>query len=202
MSRTLQGVGGEEQGAGKSKVCPRHVFWLFGLSGAGKSTLATLLIEELRRRGVSVLALDGDVLRSGLCKGLGFSDEDRAENLRRAAEAARLGLQSGLFVVASFITPLESHRRLVAKILDPNLSFVHVSAPVEVCQARDVKGLYAGAKAGKVTQMTGISAKFEPPSRMELTLETAQQSVDSSGRELIEFARQRLNSLRATAPAF
>src|SRR5688500_14112644 len=110
-----------------------HVFWLFGLSGAGKSTLATGLTGELREREIPVLALDGDVLRAGLCQGLGFSDSDRAENLRRAAEAARLAVASGLCCVASFITPLESHRELVTRILAPPLlSLVHISAPLSV----------------------------------------------------------------------
>lgn len=170
-----------------------HVFWLFGLSGAGKSTLANLLLEELRTRDIPVLALDGDTVRSGLCQGLGYSDADRAENLRRAAEAAKLGIQSGLCVVASFITPLESHRRLVAGILGPSLSFIHVSAPLEVCRARDVKGLYAGAEAGKVARMTGISSGFEVPSRADFTLLTAQQSIETCGAQLAGFARGRLS---------
>src|SRR5260221_2821269 len=107
----------------------RAIFWLFGLSGAGKSTLADALVRDLRGRGWPVLALDGDELRAGLCQGLGFTDADRAENLRRAAEVARLGTVSGLCVVASFINPLESHRQLVAKILrDENLSLVLLDA--------------------------------------------------------------------------
>ena len=167
-----------------------HIFWLFGLSGAGKSTLAEHLIKHLRCTGHPVLALDGDDLRAGLCKGLGFSDEDRSENLRRAAEAAHLGLRSGLYVVASFITPLESHRRLVAGILNPNISFIHISAPLEICRARDVKGLYAGAKSGKVSQMTGVSSGFEDPSHADLTLTTAQQSIENCGDQLAGFAHR------------
>ncbi len=169
-----------------------HVFWLFGLSGAGKSTLAGHLIKQFREDGSGVLALDGDDLRAGLCQGLGFSDTDRAENLRRAAEAAKLGFQSRLCVVASFITPLESHRRLVTGILGPNLSFIHVSAPLEVCRTRDVKGLYAGAKSGKVALMTGISSGFETPTRADLTLLTAEQSIETCGGQLVGFAHQRL----------
>jgi adenylylsulfate kinase-like enzyme len=149
------------------------------------------LVCLVRANGVGVLALDGDVLRAGLCQGLGFSDADRAENLRRAAEAAKLGMNSGLCVVASFITPLESHRRLVAGILDPHLSFIHVSAPLEVCRARDVKGLYAGATAGKVAQLTGVSSGFEAPTRADLTLATATQDLATCQTQLAAFARQR-----------
>ncbi len=170
-----------------------HVFWLFGLSGAGKSTLATALIGDLRAHGVPVLALDGDALRAGLCRGLGFSDADRAENLRRAAEAAKLGAASGLCVVASFITPLESHRALVGAILGPRaVSFIHVSAPLEVCRARDPKGLYARAQAGQVAQLTGVSSAFEAPPQADLVLNTAQDSVAAAAANLCRFAHDRL----------
>ncbi len=169
-----------------------HVFWLFGLSGAGKSTLAGHLIKNLRGRGLGVLALDGDELRAGLCQGLGFSDSDRAENLRRAAEAARLGLASHLCVVASFITPLENHRRLVAGILDPHLSLIHVDAPLPVCRRRDVKGLYANANVGKVPLMTGISSGFETAQRADLVLPTDQLDVETCNVRLVQFALSRL----------
>ncbi len=169
-----------------------HVFWLFGLSGAGKSTLAGHLIQTLRKRGLGVLALDGDELRAGLCKGLGFTDADRAENLRRAAETARLALASRLCVVASFITPLESHRQLVAGILDPHLSLVHVDAPLPVCRRRDVKGLYANASAGKVPLMTGVGSGFEAAQRSDLILPTDQLDIENCNSRLVEFALNRL----------
>lgn len=171
-----------------------HAFWLFGLSGAGKSTLAGHLIAQLRADGRSVLALDGDILRAGLCQGLGFSDDDRTENLRRAAETAKLGLASNLCVVASFITPLESHRRLVASVLRPQLSFIHVSAPLEVCRARDVKGLYTRAGAGTVAQMTGVTSGFEAPTLADLTLATAENSIEACGAQLAAFARRHQSS--------
>lgn len=172
-----------------------HVFWLFGLSGAGKSTLATILVSRLRVEGRAVLALDGDELRAGLCQGLGFSDTDRAENLRRAAEAAKLGLRSGLCVVASFITPLEAHRQLVTRIIgSEQLSLIHISAPLDVCRKRDVKGLYAGAQSGKVAQMTGVSSGFEAPAATALTLATAEASIEACSAQLVDFVHARLEA--------
>lgn len=170
-----------------------QVFWLFGLSGAGKSTLASGLIADLRSLGLPVLALDGDALRAGLCRGLGFSDADRAENLRRAAEVAKLGTASGLCVVASFITPLESHRQLVADLLGPTrVSFIHVSASLEVCRTRDTKGLYARAEAGRLPQMTGVSSGFEAPRRPDLVISTEREPSTTSAATLSRFARTRL----------
>lgn len=174
----------------------RAIFWLFGLSGAGKSTLANALVRDLRARGWPVLALDGDELRAGLCAGLGFSDADRAENLRRAAEVARLGTVSGLCVVASFITPLESHRQLVAKILrDENLSLVLLDAPLDVCRQRDVKGLYAQAHLGKVPKMTGLSSSFETSGVAALVIHTADETPAASSARLLEFALARLRAV-------
>lgn len=161
-----------------------HVWWLFGLSGAGKSTLAERLAAELRGAGTALLRLDGDQLRGGLCQGLGYSDADRAENLRRAAEVAKLACASGLDVVASFITPAESHRRLVCSILGPDVSFVFVQASLETCRARDVKGLYARAAAGQLAGMTGMGAPFETPQDAAVAIVTDAQSVDQSFAEL------------------
>jgi adenylyl-sulfate kinase len=172
-----------------------HVFWLFGLSGAGKSTLADGLAASLRVAGTPVLALDGDTLRAGLCRGLGFSDADRAENLRRAAEAAKLGAASGLCVVASFITPQNANRSAVTAIVGPaHLSLVYVDAPLEVCRRRDVKGLYARATAGQVAQMTGLSSAFEPPPSADLVIPTDREDIAASSARLLEFARARLRA--------
>lgn len=170
-----------------------QVFWLFGLSGAGKSTLAGLLAADLRARGVPVLSLDGDVMRAGLCLGLGFSEADRTENLRRSAEAARIGVVSHLTVVAAFITPLEAHRQLITRIVGNDLlSLIWIDAPLDTCQARDVKGLYARAKAGQEKQMTGLGSRFEPPHQPVLTLETATQSAEASATRLRDFALRKL----------
>jgi len=176
---------------------PGHVFWLFGLSGAGKSTLAEKLAVQLRERGSVPLLLDGDALRAGLCHGLGFSDAERLENLRRAAEVARIGTASGLCVVASFITPLEVHRQAVARIVGrQHLSLIHLSAPLSVCQTRDAKGLYARAKQGLVAQMTGISSLFEEPGEVDLKIDTAAESIDASATRLGRFALARLRPNR------
>lgn len=170
-----------------------HVYWLFGLSGAGKSTLATALVNHLRERGLGVLALDGDVLRAGLCHGLGFSDADRTENLRRAAEVARLGADSGLCVVASFITPLNAHRRLIRGIVGgERLSLIFADAPLEICRQRDNKGLYARADAGQLPQMTGIGSAFEPPEFTDLTLPTSGVTPEASTQALLKFSLARL----------
>lgn len=170
-------------------TCKGHIFWIFGLSGAGKSTLAKALITELRQRNIPVLELDGDALRNGLCQGIGYSDNERSENLRRAAEVARLGVESGLCVVASFITPLESHRALVENIIGgERLSLIFIDAPLGVCQQRDTKGLYARAKTGHVTQMTGIGSSFEMPSQPDLTVSTAEDAPAISARSIIDFA--------------
>jgi len=170
-----------------------HVFWLFGLSGAGKSTLAERLSNELRSRGVPVLSLDGDVLRSGLCTGLGFADADRTENIRRAAETAKLGVHSRLCVVASFITPLEVQRQLVTSVLGMDgVSLIYVSTPLEICRTRDVKGLYAGASNGVVPRMTGVASIFEPPMRVDFDLRASGEPVDSSAAGLVSFALGRI----------
>lgn len=172
-----------------------HVFWLFGLSGAGKSTLADGLSRDLlSEHGEKVLRLDGDRLRSGLCSGLGFSDADRTENLRRAGQVARLGIESGLVVVAAFITPQIIQRSTIESIIGAAaVSFVYIDADLATCQRRDVKGLYAGAATGAVRQMTGVSARFEPPlSPPALWLQTGSETPEQSLAKLKFFVRQKL----------
>ena len=181
----------------RSGTTSGHVFWIFGLSGAGKSTLATALTRGLRSRGLPVLELDGDILRHGLCRGLGFSDQDRMENLRRAAEVARLGATSGLHVVASFITPFESHRKVIREIVGASrISLIMADAPLAICRQRDVKGLYAKAQAGQVPQMTGLGSGFEPPVQPDLVLPTSTEPPAESARKLCAFALNRLGQPR------
>ncbi|MBI2497059.1 MAG: adenylyl-sulfate kinase [Opitutae bacterium] len=174
-----------------------HVFWLFGLSGAGKSTLAGRLSAHLRNRsGDGLLLLDGDRIRNGLSAGLGFSEADRTENLRRAAEVARLGVESGLLVVAAFITPLEEQRRRIRGIVGAKaVSFVWVNAALGTCRDRDAKGLYARAAAGITRDVTGVSAAFENPVFPDLELATDREEVEVSAARLTRFADLTLGAI-------
>jgi adenylylsulfate kinase len=141
-----------------------QVIWLYGLSGSGKSTLAVSLERQLFAEGFATQLLDGDNVRTGLNRGLGFSDADRAENLRRVAEMAKLHAHAGLVTLCSFITPLRAHRALTREIIGAaDLLEVYVHARFETCAARDPKGLYAKAAAGQVGQFTGKDSGFEPP---------------------------------------
>jgi adenylyl-sulfate kinase len=168
-------------------------FWLCGLSGAGKSTLAASLTASLRSRGIPVLELDGDALRAGVCSGLGFSAADRLENLRRAACIARLGAQSGLCTVASFITPLEVHRQLIRQVVGAeHVALVYMDASYAICRQRDVKGLYARAASGHVPHFTGLTDAFEPPARADLVLHTGAETPEQSAATLLAFALTRL----------
>ena len=179
-------------------MLPSHTFWLCGLSGAGKSTLAASLTASLRSRGVPVLELDGDVLRAGVSQGLGFSAEDRLENLRRAACIARLGAQSGLCTIASFITPLEVHRQLVRNVVGAgNVSLVYMDASYAICRQRDVKGLYARAASGHVPHFTGLTDSFEPPAQADLVLHTGAEPAEQSAAKLLAFAIARLEPRQA-----
>lgn len=140
------------------------VVWFSGLSGSGKSTLAGELEEKLYQQKCHTYLLDGDNVRHGLCQGLGFSKEDRQENLRRVAEVAKLMADAGLIVLASFISPLETDRELVKSIIDKkDFYLVHVDTPLEFCEERDPKGLYQKARRGEIKDFTGISAPFEDP---------------------------------------
>jgi adenylylsulfate kinase len=176
-----------------------HVFWLFGLSGAGKSTLAEALRRDLLSRNArGVLMLDGDRLRSGLNQGLGFSDADRDENLRRAAEVARLGVENGLTVIAAFITPREEQRRRLEEIVGADrISLIYIDSPLAVCRQRDVKGLYARADLGEIKKMTGLGSRFELPASAALVLETNHETPHESATRLAAFARLQLPSVRA-----
>jgi adenylylsulfate kinase len=141
-----------------------RVIWLFGISAAGKSTLATGLELRLHSRGFATHQLDGDNLRAGLNRGLGFGDADRTENLRRVAEVARLFVQAGIVTICSFITPLRAHRAMAREIIGAgDLLLFHVAASYEECARRDPKGLYARAAAGELPQFTGRDSTFEEP---------------------------------------
>lgn len=149
------------------------VIWMYGLSGSGKSTLANLLERRLHDQGRLVKVLDGDNIRTGLNRNLGFSDEDRFENIRRVAEVAKLFADCGIIAITSFITPRNDLRRLAREVIgDRDLLEVYVKASFEACAARDPKGLYAKAASGEVKQFTGKDSAFEEPESPDLVLDT------------------------------
>jgi adenylylsulfate kinase len=173
------------------------VIWMYGLSGSGKSTLAHRLERELHGAGRLVKALDGDNVRTGLNKNLGFSDEDRLENIRRVAEVAKLFADCGVVVIASFITPNNELRRLARAIIgDDDLLEVYVRASYETCAARDPKGLYAKVKAGEVKQFTGKDSGFEEPDRPDLILDTEALDEDACLSLLLKAADARIRRPR------
>lgn len=159
-----------------------------GLPSSGKSTLAGALAEVLDRQGIQCCLLDGDVLRSGLCKDLGFSDDDRHENIRRAAEVAKLVSSLGVLVIAAFITPLSSHQHLVREVLkDQSLDFVYLDCSIETCIERDVKGLYAAALEGRLHGMSGVDAPFDVPELPGIIhLSTSQLRIEECVQRLLK----------------
>jgi len=162
--------------------------WLTGLSGSGKSTIAVAAEQALISRGRASYVLDGDNIRHGLNKNLGFSPEDRTENIRRIGEVAKLFTDAGLIVFTSFISPYRADRDLVRAIHDAGRFVeVHVSASVETCESRDVKGLYKKARAGEIKEFTGISAPYEAPEKAELVIETGGETVDQSVDTLVRY---------------
>jgi adenylylsulfate kinase len=162
------------------------VVWFTGLSGAGKSTIAAAAEQELTARGLHTYSLDGDNIRFGLCSDLGFSADDRAENIRRIGEVSALMHDAGLIVLSAFISPAKAHRDAVRKRL-PDGCFieVYVATSLEACEARDVKGLYAKARAGEIKGFTGIDDPFEAPESAELCIDTAGKTVDVCVQEVI-----------------
>lgn len=158
-----------------------RMVWFTGLSGSGKSTIAIALERELQRRGLLCRLLDGDNIRTGINNNLGFSPEDRVENIRRIAEVGRLFVDTGIITLAAFISPTNELRRMAADIIGPDdFLEVYVSTPLEECERRDVKGLYAKARRGEIRDFTGISAPFEAPEHPALSLDTSKLSVEES----------------------
>lgn len=166
----------------KQNAC---VVWLTGLSGSGKSTIALALEKQLHKKGYTTMLLDGDNVRSGINNNLGFSAEDRKENIRRIAEVSKLFLQAGIITINSFVSPTEEIRSLAREIIGPeNMVEVFINTPIEECERRDVKGLYKKARAGKIPDFTGISAPFEPPINADLEIKTVGQTVAESTQQL------------------
>lgn len=165
------------------------VLWLYGLSGSGKSTIANLAERTLHDQGRMTAILDGDNIRTGLNAGLGFSDEDRAENIRRLAEVAKLFADQGIITFVSAITPRRAFREQARSIIGPDFHEIHVQADWETCAERDPKGLYAKAKAGKIPQFTGRDSTFEPPDSPNLTLNTKKFAAKACAENLIRYLK-------------
>lgn len=162
------------------------VLWLYGLSGSGKSTIANALERSLHDSRRFVIMLDGDNLRSGLNSNLGFSDEDRCENVRRVAEMAKSLMRTGAIVIVSVITPQEAFRKQARKIIgNEDFIEIYVKASFETCRQRDVKGLYNQFAAGKITNFTGKSSSFEEPADADITLDTEQNSLEVCTAKLL-----------------
>ena len=185
----------EQQNKHKSAV-----LWFTGLSGAGKSTLAHAVEEALHQMGCRTFVLDGDNVRHGLCADLAFSDADRKENIRRVGEAAKLFVEGGVIVLTAFISPFREDRQRVRALLGGADFFeIYCLCALEVCEARDVKGLYKKARQGLIKDFTGISSSYEVPERPELTINTAEKSLDECVALVVQYLRSngKLPAVRA-----
>ncbi len=161
--------------------------WFTGLSGSGKSSLANALEQQLHNRGLNTYILDGDNIRSGLNKDLDFSEESRKENIRRIAEVSKLFVDAGVVVLTAFISPFRENRRFARELVgSEHFIEVFVDCPLEVCEARDVKGLYAKARAGEIPDFTGITSPFEEPENADIVVKTNELSLEDSLKILID----------------
>jgi adenylylsulfate kinase len=162
------------------------IVWFTGLSGSGKSTLANMLEEELHRQGIKTMMLDGDAIRKGLNKDLGFSPEARKENIRRIGEVCKLMNEAGLVTLASFISPFRAERDRVRSLVPVGEFFeIHVDTSLEVCETRDPNGLYKMARAGQIKEFTGIDSPYEIPDRPELRLDTSERSAEDCVNDIL-----------------
>lgn len=163
------------------------MLWFTGLSGSGKSTIAVALERELHRRGRLCRILDGDNIRAGINVNLGFSEADRKENIRRIAEVSKLFVDTGIITIAAFISPTEEMRQMAAEIIGRNdFKEIYISTPLEECERRDVKGLYAKARLGEIKNFTGISSPFEVPANPTLSLDTSKLTIKESVDALLK----------------
>lgn len=166
------------------------IIWFTGLSGSGKSTIANMVEGRLHEKGISTYILDGDNLRNGLNEDLGFSSEDRKENIRRIGEVAKIFVDSGIVVLATFISPYISDREDVRKkVQQGEFLEIYVKCPLEACEKRDPKGLYKKARIGEITQFTGISAPYEEPVNPEIIIETSQYSIEECVQQILNFLK-------------
>lgn len=163
------------------------ILWFTGLSGAGKSTLAHAVEETLHQRGCRTFVLDGDNVRHGLCGDLGFSPEDRVENIRRVGEIAKLFMEAGVIVLTAFISPFREDRERVRGMVEHgDFMEIFCDSPIEVCESRDVKGLYKKARAGQIQEFTGISSPYEVPDNPELTVNTGEVELELCVQQVLQ----------------
>src|SRR5688572_14976029 len=165
--------------------------WFTGLSGAGKTTITNVLVKELIQRGSKLEILDGDVVRENLSKGLGFSKEDRDTNIRRIAFVANLLSRNGVPVITAAISPYRDIRDEARQMMGERFVEAYVKASVEVCEERDVKGLYAKARSGEIKEFTGVSDPYEPPENPELVIDTEAQSAEESAQQILTYLEER-----------
>lgn len=170
------------------------VFWMTGLSGSGKSTIGTAVEKELYRKGYLTQLLDGDNVRTGINNNLGFSDADRTENIRRIAEVSKLFLNCGVITINTFVSPTNAIRQLAKDIIgSDNFVEIYVNCPMEICETRDVKGLYKKARAGEIKDFTGITAPFEAPANADLEIKTDKEPVETSVKKVLKFVLGKIN---------
>lgn len=170
------------------------ILWLTGLSGSGKSTIANAAARELFEQGYQVIVLDGDNIRHGLNKDLGFSDEDRKENIRRIGEVAKLFVQQGTIVITAFISPFREDRQQVRELVEAGeFNEVYIKCDLDICEQRDPKGLYKKARNGEIPFFTGIDSPYEEPEAPELVLDSGQHDREACKNQLIEFVKQKLS---------
>lgn len=162
------------------------VLWFTGLSGSGKSTLADLTEQRLFEKGYKTYLLDGDNIRNGLNSNLDFSEEGRKENIRRIGEVARLMLDAGLIVLTAFISPFRADRDRIRQLIGDRFMEIYVECPLDICEQRDVKGLYARARMGEIADFTGISSPYEPPVQPEISVNTGRDDIDSCLNKIVE----------------
>jgi bifunctional enzyme CysN/CysC len=166
------------------------VVWFTGLSGAGKTSIANLVEKRLHALGIHTMLLDGDNVRHGLNKDLGFTEADRVENIRRVAEVSRLMVNAGLVVLVSFISPFRSERRMARGMVEPGeFCEVFVDTPLDVAERRDVKGLYGKARRGELTNFTGIDSPYEPPEEPEIRIDTTATSPEEAAQQVVDSLR-------------
>lgn len=167
------------------------VLWFTGLSGSGKSTVATALEKRLHEKGKLTYILDGDNIRHGLSANLGFSDEDRVENIRRIGEVSKLFVDTGVITIVTFISPFRAERGKVRELLGSDFIEVYIDCPIEVCEERDPKGIYKKARNGEIKNFTGIDSSYEAPLDPEITLQTYLKSIDDCVDEVISYLEKR-----------